>query len=101
MGGIGAIDLAAAYPGKFAALAPLSARENPEIAPRLREIPTWLFHGTIDDVVATQYSVDLSAALKKLGGPVKLTLLPDVGHGGWEKVYADPQLYAWFLQYHL
>jgi predicted esterase len=101
MGGIGAIDLAAAYPGKFAALAPLSARENPEIAPRLREIPTWLFHGTIDDVVATQYSVDLGAALKKLGGPVKLTLLPGVGHGGWEKVYADPQLYAWFLQYHL
>ena len=33
-----------------------------------------------------------------LGADVKLTIYPGVGHGGWDKTYGDPALYAWFLQ---
>jgi predicted esterase len=101
MGGIGVVDLAAAYPKKFAALACLSGREDPEIAPRLHGIPAWFFHGADDETVPARFSVELAEALRKQGGPVKLTLIPGVGHGQWDKVYADPALYAWFLQYQL
>jgi hypothetical protein len=51
--------------------------------------------------VPTHDSGELAAALKKQGDPVKLTLIPDTGHGGGDKVYADPALYAWFLKHQL
>jgi predicted esterase len=98
MGGIGSFDLAAAYPGKFAALACLSGRENPDIIARLHDIPVWLFSGTADDIVPSRYTVELAEALKKKGESVKLTLIPNEGHGGWDKVYSNPELYTWFLQ---
>jgi predicted esterase len=101
MGGVGVVDLAATYPGKFAALACLSGREDPDIAPRLHQIPCWFFHGADDEVVPARYSVALAAALKAAGGPVKVTLLPGVGHGDWDKVYAKPELYAWMMGYRL
>ena len=99
MGGYGTFDLAATYPERFAAIAPLSGGENPEIAERLKTVPTWIFHGMEDNVVPTRYSVDIADRMKAIGAEVKLTLYPGVGHGGWDKTYADPTLYAWFLQH--
>jgi predicted esterase len=98
MGGYGSFDLAANYPEKVAALAPLSGGANPEIAGRLKKIPTWIFHGDSDSVVPTRYSVDVFHAMQKAGAPVKLTIYPGVGHWGWDKTYADPAFYAWLLQ---
>jgi len=43
------------------------------------------------------YSVDIAHAMQKLGAPVKLTIYPGVGHGGWADTYANPELYAWLL----
>jgi predicted peptidase len=97
MGGYGTFELAATYPEKFAAIAPLSGGENPEIAARLKRIPTWIFHGSDDTTVPTRYSVDIAHAMQKLGAPVKLTIYPGVGHGGWADTYANPELYAWLL----
>ncbi len=99
LGGYGSCDLAATYPDRIAAIAPLSGGENPGLAPRLRTIPVWAFHGEDDNVVPPRYSVDLIHALQKLGTPVKLTLYPGVGHGGWGTTYGNPQLYAWFLDH--
>jgi len=97
LGGRGTYDLAAAYPQKFAAIAVLSARDSPEIADRLRTVPVWIFHGGDDQVVPVSYSRAIADRLRKAGGDVKLTIYPGVGHGGWDKIYADPALYAWFL----
>jgi predicted esterase len=99
MGGYGTFDLAACYPQRFAAIAPLSGGESPEIADRLKTVPTWIFHGADDGVVPTRYSIDIAARMKEEGADVKLTVYPGVGHGGWDKTYADPDLYAWFLQH--
>ncbi len=99
MGGYGTFDLAASYPERFAAIAPLSGGGNPALAERLRHMPTWIFHGGEDPVVPTRYSIDIADAMKRLGAPVKLTIYPGEGHGGWDKTYADPALYAWFLQH--
>ena len=99
MGGYGSFDFAADYPGKIAAIAPLSGGENPALAERLKHMPAWIFHGDEDNVVPARYSVDLAHAMEKQGTPVKLTLYPGVGHGGWNVTYSDPHLYSWFLQY--
>lgn len=101
LGGFGVLDAAALHPDKFAAVACLSGREDVDLAPRLQHVPIWFFHGTEDDVVPTRYVTELVDALKKEGAPVKLTLIPHTGHGDWDKVYARPELYAWFLQNHL
>jgi predicted esterase len=98
MGGFGSLDLAAREPGRFAAVASLSAGENPALAARLQGVPVWFFHGTSDTVVPALFSINLCDALQKAGSPAKITLLPGVGHGGWDKIYNDPALYAWMLQ---
>ena len=99
MGGYGTFDLAACYPARYAAIAPLSGGADPDVADRIKSIPTWIFHGQDDDVVPARYSVDIADRLKVLNAEVKFTLLPGVGHGGWDKIYGDPALYEWFLQH--
>ena len=99
MGGRGTWDVAASYPDKFAAIAPVAGEEDPAIAERLKNMPTWVFHGSEDTVVPTRYSLDIVDAMQGLGAPVKLTLYPGLGHGGWDMTYDNPALYAWFLQY--
>ena len=73
------------------------AGEDPEIAERLKKMPTWVFHGSEDTVVPTRYSLDIVKAMQKLGAPVKLTIYPGLGHGGWDTTYDNPELYTWFL----
>lgn len=99
MGGFAAIDLAAAHPDKIAAIAPLSAGEDPELASRLKDMPAWFFHGADDHSVPLRYSTDLCDAMQKLGAPVKLTIYPGLGHSSaaWNQAYSDPDLYTWFL----
>jgi predicted peptidase len=99
MGGDGAWNLAASYPDKFAAIAPVSGAENPDIAERLKKMPAWIFHGSEDAVVFTRYDIGIAQAMQKLGAPVKLTIYPGIGHGGWATTYDNPELYAWFLQH--
>jgi predicted peptidase len=92
-------DVAARYPQRFAAMAVLSGGGEPATAERLKTVPAWIFHGADDDQILPRYSAAIADAMKKEGAEVKLTILPGVGHGGWDKIYADPELYAWFLQH--
>jgi len=97
MGGFSAFDLAACYPERIAAIAPLSAGENPEIAERMARVPAWIFHGADDRVVSCQQSIEIAERLKKMGAEPRLSVLPGVGHEGWDTIYSDPELYAWLL----
>ena len=99
MGGYGTFDLAACFPERLAAIAPVAGGVNPEMAERLKGVPTWIFHGEDDDAVPARYSVDMAGEMKKLGAEVTLTLYPGIGHGGWDKTYGNPALYDWFLQH--
>jgi predicted esterase len=99
MGGYGTFALAARYPDKIAAIAPMAGAASPENAERIRKVPTWMFHGSEDTIVPTRFSIDMAHALQKLNAPVKLTIQQGIGHGGWGEAYADPELYAWFLEH--
>jgi predicted peptidase len=114
MGGYGTWYLAGKYPGKFAAIAPicggilmpdLARQQSPDDTKPYEEAagkvgkntPTWIFHGGDDPVVPPSESQRMAAAMKALGGEVKYTEYPGVGHNSWEKAYAEPELFTWML----
>jgi predicted peptidase len=98
MGGEGTWDLAMAYPGRFAAIVPICGRGNPAGAAKIKDLPTWVFHGAKDDVVPLEESEDMVNALKALGSPVKFTVYPDAGHDAWTEAYNSPDLWDWLIK---
>jgi predicted peptidase len=98
MGGYGTWSLAAAYPQRFAALAPICGGGEPETACALKEVPVWAFHGAEDPAVDLQYGQEMVDALRACGGNVRFTVYCGVGHDSWTQTYDNPELYQWFLQ---
>ncbi len=99
MGGFGTWALAAAYPDRFAAIAPVCGGGNPERICAARGVPTWAFHGALDEVVPLALSEEMVRALEVCGGDVRLTVYPEAGHDSWTETYANPALYEWLLQH--
>jgi predicted peptidase len=98
MGGFGTWAMAATYPDRFAAIVPICGGGNPAEAPKLTNIPAWVFHGAKDPVVPLARSEAMVNALKAAGGSVKFTVYPDAQHDSWTETYNNPELYAWLLQ---
>ena len=98
-GGFGTWATAAAYPKKFAAIAPVCGGGKVEWAKQYGKLPIWNFHGDADFVVPPRLSRIMVQAIKKAGGNVKYTEYPGVGHNSWNKAYDDPKLYEWFLSH--
>lgn len=97
-GGHGAWVLGARHPELWAAVAPVCGYGEPKtIAPALKELPLWCFHGEDDKVVLPKQSRDLCAAVERAGGSVALTMYPKVGHDAWSRAYRDEFLPEWFL----
>jgi predicted peptidase len=118
MGGYGSWSVAAKYPGKFAAIAPVCGGVRPPptvpvpeaakltdlsvdpyaaIARSVGKTPVWIFHGGADTVVPTEESRKMNEALVAAGGNVKYTEYEKVGHNSWDKAYADPELMKWMF----
>lgn len=121
MGGFGTWDIAARYPGKFAAIVPvcggiilraellkrfpdLAKDAYPDepasyatVAKKIGKTPVWIFHGGADDTVPVEYSRKMNEALKAAGGDVKYTEYPGVGHNSWDKAYTEADLMPWLL----
>jgi len=97
MGGFGTWALAAAYPGRFAAIAPICGGGDPKQAKRLKDLPTWVFHGAKDPTVPLARSEEMVKALKDAGGTPKFTVYPEARHDSWTETYDNPALYEWFL----
>ena len=67
MGGNGVLALANYVPDLFAAIAPMSGMSNVWWASKLKDIPSWFFHGVKDDHVPVRESDEIVDALKKEG----------------------------------
>ena len=98
MGGYGSWALGCAYPGRFAALAPICGAGEPQKACNLRDVPVWVFHGARDNIVPLKKSEEMVEALQACQGKVKFTVYPDAGHDSWTKTYDNAELYDWFLE---
>jgi predicted peptidase len=98
MGGMGTWSLAVAMPDRWAAIVPICGRGDPKRADKIKDLPTWAFHGDADPAVNVSGSRDMIAAIKKAGGDPKYTEYPGVGHNSWDKAYATDELYEWLLK---
>jgi predicted peptidase len=118
MGGFGTWYIASQNPGKFAALVvvcggirtpktvpipAVSAEHNPyqATARKLRSVPVWIFHGGKDDVIPVTESRAMARSLRALGGSVRYTEYPGVGHDAWGKAFSEPKFFSWLFSHKL
>ncbi|HBE68754.1 MAG TPA: phospholipase [Planctomycetaceae bacterium] len=94
-GGYGAWRLAIQNPDRFAALVPISGGGAQPYVKRIKDLPTWVFHGAKDPVIPVSESERMVRALKAAGGDVRLTVYPDAAHDAWTEAYNTPELYQW------
>ena len=99
MGGYGTWACIARHPKRFAAAAPICGGGDPAWAKAISPVPVWAFHGEHDYVVPIQRSAEMIDAIQAAGGRATLTRYPKVGHDSFTQTYANPALYAWFLQH--
>jgi predicted peptidase len=107
MGGGGTWNLAAAHPERFAAIVPICGAikqfndENKlkEFAAKIKDLPTWVFHGAKDKSVPLARSEMMVKALKDAGAEPKFTIYPEAGHDSWTEAYNTPELYTWLLEH--
>jgi predicted peptidase len=118
MGGFGSWQLAVDHPGTFAAAAiicggvtplegegrrlyvhgiPAGTDPSTWVAQKIGKLPVWIFHGGDDNVVPTEQSRKMNAALLARKAEVKYSEFPGVNHGSWEKAYATPELWSWMF----
>ena len=121
MGGSGTWYLAAKYPDRFAAIAPIAARAlhaprkieaSDSMAPRsplgrmlnvitkrIAGIPTWAFHGREDPVIPVVESREMIAALRSMGNQPLYTEYDHIGHTSWNAAYAEPDFFPWLFSH--
>lgn len=108
MGGYGTWALAAHYPERFAAAAPIcGGGERIDIllggrkSDALKSLGLWVFHGGKDTVVPIDESRRMVDTYEKLGNKdLKFTVYPEAGHDSWSQAYEEPEFYPWLLQHH-
>ena len=88
MGGFGAWFLAAHAPERFAGVVPVCGGGHASLAPRLRDVPIWTWHGDADRAVPVRFSREMVRAVRQAGGIAHYTELPGVGHASWNQAYA-------------
>ena len=99
-GGFGTWYFAAAYPYRWAAVAPICGAGDTKTVGRIAEakLPIWIFQGGRDRTVRPEWVLETAVALEAAGHPeVRFTVHEDLAHGVWKRVYAGWDLYNWFL----
>ncbi|HYH69644.1 MAG TPA: alpha/beta hydrolase-fold protein [Urbifossiella sp.] len=95
MGGFGTWSLAAAHPDRWAAIAPICGGGKADDAVKIKDIPTWVFHGDKDTAVKVEQSRVMVEALKKAGGTPKYSEYAGVDHNSWDRAYAEKEFFPW------
>jgi predicted esterase len=106
MGGTGTWDYAATFPERVTAMIPIAGRTDTAQACLVKNIPTWVFHGSNDPVVVPAYSTSMIRVINTCRPQSKyiphLTLLYAQQHEGWSSVYDNSSaynIYDWLLQF--
>ncbi len=95
MGGFGTWFTAMARPDLFAAIAPICGGGMSWNAGVLT-MPTWAFHGSLDQVVPIVYTEMMVDKMRELGLDIKYTRVDGVGHDVWRVAY-NMELLEWLL----
>jgi pimeloyl-ACP methyl ester carboxylesterase len=105
LGASGTWYLAIKHPSIFAAIAPISGRSSymqlmADSVRNLAGIPIWIFHGSVDEIVDVNESLEMAKRLEHCGVKYRLSVFE--GHKHWQtpwEVYGRDEVYGWFLQW--
>ena len=99
LGGMGTYDLLIRYPGYFAAAFPIcGATDIPAFLANRDQVPLWIFHGALDNVVPPTSDRELYKALMTRGHKnVIYTEYPNANHNSWDNAFAEPKLLPWLF----
>ena len=98
MGGFGTWEALSRRPEFFAAAIPVCGGGDVAQAPKLKDIPIRVFHGSADSVVKVKRSRDMVAAIRAAGGTkISYTEYPGVDHNSWTAAYADHDNLRWLF----
>lgn len=98
MGGLGTFEIIYRRPKTFAAAIPICGAGSPKsVGVYAKEVPLWIFHGSKDDVVSPNQSVEMVDALLKAGAHPKFTLYDFANHNSWNPAFAEPELLSWLF----
>lgn len=99
MGGMGTFEMLRRKPNIFAAAFAICGGDNPANAKKYKNVPLWIFHGGLDDVVNPQLSYQVYRELKKLGNTPKFTIYAKANHNSWDATFAEPTLLPWLFSH--
>jgi predicted peptidase len=89
MGGFGSWNAIWAAPQRFAAAIPSAGGLPPwQDYAKFKDVPTWTFHGSADPTVPVEYTREIFARIRKLGGNLKYTELEGVNHNAETHAFA-------------
>lgn len=98
MGGFATWELISRYPERFAAAVPVCGGGDETLAPKIKSIPVWAFHGAEDEVVPPARTRVMVAALQTAGARPGYTEYPGVKHNSWTWAYKEPHLLNWLFK---
>ena len=99
MGGMGTFEILRRKPKKFAAAFAICGGDNPSNAKKYKNVPLWIFHGGLDDVVNPQLSYSVFRELRSLGHEPKYTIYLKANHNSWDSAFAEPELLPWLFSH--
>ena len=97
MGGEGTFDMIIRKPELFACAVPICSVSDISKACLLKDIPTWIFHGSEDNINDVKYSRLMFEAMKNCGGSPKYTEYQGLKHNSWDRAYSEPDLLIWMF----
>ena len=97
MGGYGTYALASKIPHKIAAAVPICGAADLKTIHKMKDIPTWIFHGDQDQVVPVKNSLDAFEILEPINPNVHLTIYKGIGHDSWTETYQNSDVLDWML----
>ncbi len=100
MGGMGTFEILRRKSKTFAAAFAICGGDNISNAKKYKNVPLWIFHGGLDDVVNPQLSYNVYRELKKLGHEPKYTIYLKANHNSWDSAFAEPELLTWLFSNH-
>lgn len=102
MGGYGTMDYVAAYPHRVtAAIAMCGGISSLNNAPKMKDVPLWIIHGTDDKAVPVAKSDEVFAKLNESGKPhqTHYDRLDSVNHAMLARMFYLNETYKWLFEH--
>lgn len=100
MGAMGSFELLSRRPDTFAAAIPICGGGDPNsVGPYAKQTSLWIIHGSKDNVVDPQQSMEMVSALLRAGAHPRMSLYEFANHNSWDPAFSEPDLLPWLFSH--